>query len=116
MIDKTASTGFEDYSHHVSGSLVHDRAARYAKQLVSHWSGWAERVDVKDSTTTMFFAAEDDEAAWELRFETLPDRVAMSIASESVDYATVMIGVIDEHLHRFAGTRDTLVIKWETTS
>lgn len=112
MSEQSATTELKDYPHKMTASLVHERAARYTKQLISHWRGGAERIETTDSTTTMFFAPEDPDKVSALRFENQSDRVVMTIGTISSDHGTLLAEVIDEHLHRFAGKRDVLEINW----
>jgi len=113
MTSESVAFTFDELPERVSASINHERAERYAKQMISHWRNNPKRLEVDGSTTSMYFVSDEDGTRSILRFEVQPGLVHMSIASTSQDYADGIAEVVSEHLHRFAGTRDTLEITWE---
>lgn len=100
------------YPSTVATTLTHERAGRYAKQMISHWRNNPEKLETDENSTTMYFAQNDAETKSILNFDVTPDEVVMTIGAQNDDYAFGVAEVISEHLHRFAGTRDTLEIEW----
>ncbi|HJC59478.1 MAG TPA: DUF2218 domain-containing protein [Candidatus Dietzia intestinigallinarum] len=87
------------------------RADRFAKQFISHWGRHGE-VTTTDEGTLMRFPASDHGAATEVHVVARPD--ALVIVNRADDASTLQKSCdsIAEHLHRFAGNRESLSISW----
>lgn len=113
MPEQETGTEFADYPYQVAGSLVHERAARYAKQMINHWGRHAERLDTLESTTTMYFSSKDFGGVSAVRMDVQADRIVMGVGAMSAETATMLADSITEHMHHFAGKRDTLTVQWD---
>lgn len=113
MTNETTNSEFESYPHRISGELVHDRAARYAKQLISHWRNDSMVVDVATNTTTVSFRQLPSDWVSATRFEVKEDRAIFTVAAPSVENAKRVAESVEEHILGFAGTRDVLQFTWD---
>ncbi|MCA9833568.1 MAG: DUF2218 domain-containing protein [Thermomicrobiales bacterium] len=112
MTDKTTSAEFEAYPHRVSGELVHNRAARYAKQLISHWRNDSMEVDEATNTTTVSFSQLPPDWVSATRFEVEDGRAVFTVAAPTAENAQRVAESVEEHILGFAGDRDVLEFTW----
>lgn len=100
-----------EYPVTATATLRHERAGRYAKQLISHWKAYSEPFLVEGETSTLVFptvelgqclvaiTVTDDEVGF----------AAAAINETQLDYIT---GEVTSHIFGWAKDRDTLEIVW----
>lgn len=89
------------------------RAARLAKQFVSHWGRHADRRDEQGTATTLVFLATPDWPAASVVVDV--QAASLTVVVRAADQAALGVNCasIAEHLQRFAGRDESLDIAWE---
>lgn len=87
------------------GTMPTDRAARYAKQLMSHWSA---RGPVTEEDGTILQMWDDGRV---IRLTPGDDALGLEVRVPDGEDADAFAGVVQRHLERF-GTREELSVSW----
>jgi hypothetical protein len=110
MTESNVLLQLDNYPVCLACTLEHDRAARYAKQFGNHWKRHAD-VLVEDPHMIMVFT-KDTEDPYAVSIESSPTQARFTVYGYDIQRLERVSASVTEHLLRFAGNRDTLVIGW----
>lgn len=101
-----------EFDNSATAKIVTGRAARFAKQFVSHWGRHAGEVVEDNTGTTITFSATEQWPASSVRLEVLPYTLVITAFANGEAVLRKNRESITEHLQRFSQDSESLVIEW----
>lgn len=102
----------EQYEFSATASVSTTNAARYAKQLVSHWGRHAETVQDDADGTLMLFAPIGEWEDSAVRVRATPTTLVLTTYAHGAEALSAGQTSLEEHLRRWAAKQESLSVEW----